>query len=759
MSKSGKNDRRHSAPLPVTTAATAQHARSTANAVISGVLQQAIASRQPTVPQQEGEDKMEVSGNGTAATHNTEGGSRTAGPETAWSSSRASRETGQSSATPTEKAEYRNYHLENDDSTVDSAGSGMLTTARYKNIQTQRLLRGEHTAIGSGPSADSFKCGDIFLNADNRNSQATLVEDNRALLVSTNSFSLEDLCCVSCDKNHPLLPRAAEQRFWEGGRQLIFLTDHNMPAILPSEDGKCPIIIRVDGGLLREIGTNFMLRISGFAVPEGSVVVIGSVTHLMEEGRVGYTKALVTEYIRFSKAFRGTVHIVPFLPPPLGGTNDPELIRAMLDVLSWLEKLQKWDMSAYYNAFRAQIYGTGTGAEQTGQNTQRHKMPKSYDAYNDKVFICHPWTGIGSELPAMDETAERVMILELMEGLASNFKWNLDVKPTVDRQQAVGPAQNVDRIGTELLLIGGSNCQRLYSAIADQGVSVESVDSPGWVPCPKAIDSTIAHLGNVLPRLPTTVPVVIWGLDNACFRSLSADGDLSRIVKDKTDNRFHVPGDLAVTPYVLLKPAVMELKRLLEILKDRDVWILDVLPRFLLCFCCDNKEHCAKVRQQGPAGVAAGRKILGELGELNAEIAAHLTGPKVKFVSTGDLLTGVEDSSRGTLMDALYETWNQDAVHGERIAYTKLGLALLKLINKKNKNNPNKRSRENRSPSGGGLGGDEGRRVDYRPDGPSATTSSTSRTGRERSRSSHTASYDRRRGSPPGRRGGYRREY
>ena len=64
-----------------------------------------------------------------------------------------------------------------------------------------------------------------------------------------------------------------------------------MPAILPSKDGKCPIIVRVDGGLLREIGTNFLLRLSCFAVPEGSVLVIGSVTHLMEEGRVGYTKA------------------------------------------------------------------------------------------------------------------------------------------------------------------------------------------------------------------------------------------------------------------------------------------------------------------------------------------------------------------------------------------------------------------------------------------------------------------------------------
>ncbi len=43
-------DSRHSAPLPVTTAATAQHTRSTANAAISGVLQQAITPRQAIAP-------------------------------------------------------------------------------------------------------------------------------------------------------------------------------------------------------------------------------------------------------------------------------------------------------------------------------------------------------------------------------------------------------------------------------------------------------------------------------------------------------------------------------------------------------------------------------------------------------------------------------------------------------------------------------------------------------------------------------------
>ncbi len=63
----------------------------------------------------------------------------------------------------------------------------------------------------------------------------------------------------------------------------------------------------------------------------------------MEEGRVGYSKGLVTEFIRFKKAFKNTVHVVPFLPPPLCGTNDLELLRAMLDITVWREKLQKFN--------------------------------------------------------------------------------------------------------------------------------------------------------------------------------------------------------------------------------------------------------------------------------------------------------------------------------------------------------------------------------------------------------------------------------
>jgi hypothetical protein len=225
MSKQKKEERRHSAPLPVATAATARAARSTANAVISSVLQRA------RVPQQEGEEKMDTHGGGAAPLNNdpndntpttdNAGESGTAGTPTQWNSSRVSRESGSGTAGPVAKAAYRSYHQDIEGCRSGPGQDGPLTSARYKNIQMQRKLRREHTAIGSGPAADTFSCGDIFLNGDNRNNNAVLVEDNRVLLVSTNSFKIEDWMCVSCENSHQLLSRQRERDRWEGGRQLI----------------------------------------------------------------------------------------------------------------------------------------------------------------------------------------------------------------------------------------------------------------------------------------------------------------------------------------------------------------------------------------------------------------------------------------------------------------------------------------------------------------------------------------------------------
>ncbi len=143
-------------------------------------------------------------------------------------------------------------------------------------------------------------------------------------------------------------------------------------------------------------------------------------------------------------------------------------------------------------------------------------------------------------------------------------------------------------------------------------------------------------------------------------------------------------GDLVIAPFGLLQSAMKELKKLLAACRDREVWIMEVLPRFLIMHCCDIATHCANVRQERPAGTQACKKILTDkdLAELNALLAAHLTSPKVKMVATGDHLAGVKNASSSQLMDSMYNCWNQDPVHGEKVAYTRIGLGILDLIKK-----------------------------------------------------------------------------
>jgi hypothetical protein len=86
---------------------------------------------------------------------------------------------------------------------------------------------------------------------------------------------------------------------------MIVLSDQSMPAVLPSVNSLCPAIIRVEGGLLWEIGDAFCNLYSDFALPVGSIILIGSLSHLLLEGLAKYTKRVVNEVKRFSSMFRG----------------------------------------------------------------------------------------------------------------------------------------------------------------------------------------------------------------------------------------------------------------------------------------------------------------------------------------------------------------------------------------------------------------------------------------------------------------------
>jgi hypothetical protein len=126
---------------------------------------------------------------------------------------------------------------------------------------------------------------------------------------------------------------------------------HSIPLSLAPSPSPAPLSPLLSHSQVHSKDLFFSL-LKDFTLPEGSVLLIGSLTHLMEEGLVGYAKKMGAEFRRFSKLFDYTVHVVPFLPPPLGGTNDPDLVSNSYHIMTWLEHVQKWNLTGYYNMLR-----------------------------------------------------------------------------------------------------------------------------------------------------------------------------------------------------------------------------------------------------------------------------------------------------------------------------------------------------------------------------------------------------------------------
>jgi hypothetical protein len=221
-----------------------------------------------------------------------------------------------------------------------------------------------------------------------------------------------------------------------------------------------------------------------------------------------------------------------------------------------------------------------------------------------------------------------------MLDLSSSFKWKLDAEPSLDRNLSSLPANSAklsaDSVG---LVIGGSNAKRLVAAITDMGKRVNSITCGGWTITKESVDALIPVLQAKLAELDPSVPVILWCLDSACFRALSSDGDLKNISKSGTDGKYHVTGELMVTPFSLLSNTLREIDRIIRVCKDD-------------------------------------------------RIGDYMSGNAAKMVPTIGLLTGVPAATAEVQMDGLYEFWSSDPVHGDKIAYSKIALGLLDLLDR-----------------------------------------------------------------------------
>jgi hypothetical protein len=122
---------------------------------------------------------------------------------------------------------------------------------------------------------------------------------------------------------------------------VMVFTDQNFPAVLYSEDKEpCIGVVRAEHGSIREIGFLVNDMLDGVALAPGSVILVGSVSDLAKQGVSGYTEELART-VRILREKQGPNVPVGILPPILlGGVNIFNLLRGIVEVETWVERLE-----------------------------------------------------------------------------------------------------------------------------------------------------------------------------------------------------------------------------------------------------------------------------------------------------------------------------------------------------------------------------------------------------------------------------------
>jgi hypothetical protein len=170
--------------------------------------------------------------------------------------------------------------------------------------------------------------------------------------------------------------------------------------------------------------------------------------------------------------------------------------------------------------------------------------------------------------------------------------------------------------------------------------------------------------------LPPDAPVVIYCLDNSSFCCADQDGNLAAITKDKTDNKYHVVGELVVVHEITMAAAVTNIKRLLAVCGDRKVFIITPCLQYANASCCTAAGHC--IHRLIPD---FDHRLLDDLRRLHSFFKQRLSSfANCSVIPAGDLIAGKMDASNTDII-AAYSGWG--AVHSSGTSYTRMALYLL----------------------------------------------------------------------------------
>jgi len=417
----------------------------------------------------------------------------------------------------------------------------------------------------------------------------------------TMSIDPETLICLQCNNEHPFIQS-------DGKPVVIIICDQNYVPIWPDSNCTTSVaVIRLANGGLHELVDLLMEVFDRKNLPDGSVVLLGSVSHLHRVGVGSYSKEWTQVVSRLGRRWPN-IRVCP-LAPLIRESCSGGVARELVELASWLSKVYSGSINGLRDLWNLCI--TRTIERSAGQTvlTSVESYTITVPSSLEQNALAKPTTYYStSSRPSILYGLDQGTVGELIDATKNvlNRDFNIPVGTggtTPASAADTGILENVKRV----VLVGASILKQLSSSLAEEGFEVVDMCIPGWKITPDSVSDLKKKLE--LAKLSQNTAVVFDLFGNSCTRATLFDG--STTVPLKGVGGFHLPGKVSVCNEEIFNNLLEIAKPAIDATVGTIRLIVPPQPRHLFDPCCMDRTHCTNMGDPSHAGtvLAANLKL------------------------------------------------------------------------------------------------------------------------------------------------------
>jgi len=386
-----------------------------------------------------------------------------------------------------------------------------------------------------------------------------------------------------CPTEHPVLT---------GGKPIILvLSDQNFPTNLSGGGGNCVPVARLEDASLSDLAALLNELLEKTKPVAGSVVLIGSGSHLVRVGACAYAFDWC-ELVAGCRANWPNISVCPLVPImtcDFPGNASRDIAQLAVWYHEVYQNLPNGLLSCWIEIVRVTDSNVRGSTRLDSVETQKMPMPNSLDSLRPATFVFEYDHTCPVLLVQMDRKAIHRVVTCIIDSLRTNFSVPICPEKILCKAASEG---NAPSSISKAIVVGASIMKQTVPFLKDCGLEVTDLSRGGWVASPTSVTEMEAKLGESHADRNTVVILDLFG--NSTYRFIQEDGTLALPVK--MGGKYHLPGPVKLISADGLKKAFNTVKPILEAVPSSPKIILPPPPRYIGTGCCDQETHCSNCR-------------------------------------------------------------------------------------------------------------------------------------------------------------------